>query len=154
MSNSILRISLLMGAIVVAALPAFAQQPASSAPPAANSSAAAATSSTAPAAASAATATAATAEPAHAASAPAAQTPSSDSTPAPPSDETLKKAKSLGMRPEVRKGVTNYCWEDASIGSRFPTKKCVDASQLDEVIAQREADKDNMRRVMTGSGNK
>ncbi|MGB6307903.1 MAG: hypothetical protein WBF89_08935 [Steroidobacteraceae bacterium] len=151
MSNPILRIPLLMGAIMVAALPAFAQQPASSAPPAANSSTAAATSSTAPAVSSAATTAA---EPAHAASAPAAQTASSDSTPAPPSDETLKKAKSLGMHPEVRKGVTNYCWEDASIGSRFPTKKCVDASQLDEVIAQREADKDNMRRVMTGSGNK
>jgi hypothetical protein len=87
-----------------------------------------------------------TGTPAPAATAPAA--------PAGPSAETLAKAKSLGLKTEVRKGVTQYCWEDASVGSRFTTKKCVGENQLNEIIAQREALKDNLRSSMSGSGSK
>jgi hypothetical protein len=56
-----------------------------------------------------------------------------------PSPETLQKAKSVGMRPEVRKGITVYCWEDADLGTRFKTKKCVNEDGLEDTIRQREA---------------
>jgi hypothetical protein len=67
-----------------------------------------------------------------------------------PSPETLKKARDAGLKPEVRKGVTVYCWEDADIGTRFKTKKCVDDTRLAEVIEQRQAAKDQLTR---GGGN-
>jgi hypothetical protein len=67
-----------------------------------------------------------------------------------PSPETLKKAKENGLKPEVRKGATVYCWEDANVGSPFKTKKCVGESQLDDLIAQRQAQRDALNR---GGGN-
>lgn len=74
----------------------------------------------------------------------------SDATPATPSPETLKKARQSGLKPEVRKGVTVYCWEDADIGTHFKTKKCVDETRLAEVIEQRQAQRDQLTR---GGGN-
>jgi len=70
--------------------------------------------------------------------------------PATPSPETLKKARDAGLKPEVRKGVTVYCWEDAEIGTHFKTKKCVNDTQLAQVIEQRQAAKDQLTR---GGGN-
>ena len=67
-----------------------------------------------------------------------------------PSPETLKKARDAGLKPEVRKGITVYCWEDAEIGTRFKTKKCVNDTQLAQVIEQRQAAKDQLTR---GGGN-
>jgi hypothetical protein len=146
MNHSNLRFLLLLGAMI-AAFPAYSQQAASSAAPTGTPAPAA----TAPAAtAPAATAPAATA-PATPAQSPASTTTTSDTAPAGPSAEILAKAKSLGLKTEVRGGVTQYCWDDASVGSRFTTKKCVGESQLNEVIAQREALKDNMRKSMTSS---
>ena len=92
---------------------------------------------------------------AHADESPAASAPpASASTPAAgtsgPSAETLKKAKENGLKPEVRKGATVYCWEDANVGSPFKTKKCVGESQLDDLIAQRQAQRDALNR---GGGN-
>jgi hypothetical protein len=73
-----------------------------------------------------------------------------DDVPASPSPETIKKARDAGLKPEVRKGVTVFCWEDADIGSRFKTKKCVDEARLAEVLEQRQAQRDQMGR---GGGN-
>ncbi len=70
--------------------------------------------------------------------------------PSGPSPETIKKAKDAGLKPEVRKGITVFCWEDANVGTRFKTKKCVGELQLDGVIEQREADREQMNR---GGGN-
>jgi hypothetical protein len=67
-------------------------------------------------------------------------------TPPPPSADTIKRAKAVGMHPEVHKGVTVYCWEDATIGTRFTTKKCVGEDQLNDILEQREAQQDKMRR--------
>jgi hypothetical protein len=145
MNYSRLRFLLLMGAIMAAALPAYPQQSTSSAPPA---------NTPPPAAASAATTTATAAAPAQAPTPAAAQTTASDSAPAKPSEETLKKAKAMGLHAEVRKGVTVYCWEDSNTGSRFPTKKCADENQLNDIIQQRQAMQDDMRRMITNSGSK
>jgi hypothetical protein len=66
-----------------------------------------------------------------------------------PSPETLKKAKQLGMRPEVEKnGTTLYCWEDATTGTRFKTKKCIDEGQLDAAIEQRQLARDQAKKAL------
>jgi hypothetical protein len=135
-SHSKIRFPLLIGAMLAAALPAYSQQ--SSAPPA-NTSAAAASAATAPAQ---------TSTPS------AAQTTASDSESAKPSDATVKKAKSMGLHAEVHNGATQYCWEDANLGTRFPTKKCVGEDQLNTLVAQRQATQDNMRRNLTNAGAK
>ena len=91
---------------------------------------------------------------------PASSTPADASAPAPtetpaaeqpagPSADTLRKAKSLGMHSEIRKGVTMFCWEDESTGTRFKTKKCTDETGLEAVINSRQAMKDQMK---NGSG--
>ena len=87
--------------------------------------------------------------------APATTSPAAPAAPAAPSDETLKKAKSIGYHAETRKGATVYCREDANIGTHFTTKKCVDGSQLDAVIAQQQELKDaTLQRPMTGTGSR
>ena len=144
MSYLRVRFPLLMGSIMAAALPAYSQQSTSSAPPANTPPPAAASAATAPAAAA----------PAQTSTPAAAQTTASDSAPAKPSEATVKKAKSMGLHAEVRKGVTVYCWEDASVGSRFPTKKCANENELDGIVAQRQVVQDDMRRMITNAGSK
>lgn len=78
------------------------------------------------------------------------QPTSSDTAAASPSPETIKKARDAGLKSEVRKGVTIFCWEDADIGTRFKTKKCVDETRLAELIEQRQAQRDQLNR---GGGN-
>jgi hypothetical protein len=82
--------------------------------------------------------------------------PASSPAPAASADEDLKKAKANGLHAETRKGATVYCYEDATIGTRFTTKKCVNGgAQLDALIAQRQAAKDsNLQRPMTGTGSR
>jgi pyocin large subunit-like protein len=81
----------------------------------------------------------------------AAQTPAPSADQSAPSADMLKRAKSVGMHPETHGGKTQYCWEDASLGSRFATKKCTDEAGLDAVIAQREATKQTLRQSMSGT---
>jgi hypothetical protein len=145
MNYSRVHFPLLMGAMLATALPVYSQQSTSSAPPA---------NTPPPAAASAATTTATVAAPAQTSTPAAAQTTVSDSAPAKPSEETVKKAKSMGLHAEVRNGVTVYCWEDSNTGSRFPTKKCANETQLDDIIQQRQAMQDDMRRMITNAGSK
>jgi hypothetical protein len=111
-----------IGAMIVIAAPVYSQQPPASTPAPTTAEPAAQPTATEKAA-------------------PATQAPTAVNAPQGPSAETLKKAKSLGMRPEVRKGVTVYCWEDADIGTRFSTKKCVNEDGLADKIRQLEAQK-------------
>ena len=133
----------LAGANLAAFGPAFAQ-----APPAAPTSTTAPAPtqspapSSAPAATPAATPTAAPTQPA------ASATPTA---PAGPSAETLKKARLAGYHPETRKGITLYCQETANLGTRFPTKKCVDEQQLLGVVDMQNQQRDDMRKPIAGS---
>jgi hypothetical protein len=138
----------LVSLTLAAALPSFAQQsstaaPSSTAPSAAPSSTPAVT----PAAPAASSATSATA--------------TSATTPAPagadktgPSADLIKRAKNAGLRPEQRHGQTMFCWEDASLGSRFTTKKCTDEAGLREMLLLREQEGQEMRQLKTGSNAK
>ena len=55
-----------------------------------------------------------------------------------------------GFKPEVRNGTTVYCWTDEDIGTRIPTRKCVNRAELEIMLQQRQAQRDAMER--TGSG--
>jgi hypothetical protein len=123
--------------------PCYAQSPApSSAPAAAATSSSASTpqsttSSAAPASTSAASSSAS----------------STDSTPTGPSPDLIKKARNEGFKPEVQKnGETIYCYKDASLGTRFETKKCVNADQLKAEIQRRQDQKDSLGRLRTCTG--
>jgi hypothetical protein len=125
--------------------PCHAQSPAaSSAPPAAATSSSASTpqsttSSAAPASSSAASSSAS----------------STDSAPAGPSPDLIKKARNEGFKPEVQKnGETMYCYKDASLGTRFETKKCINADQLKAEIQRRQDQRDSLHglRSCTGAG--
>jgi hypothetical protein len=74
--------------------------------------------------------------------------PAADKAPAAPSADTLQRAKAVGLKPEARKGGTVYCVQDATVGTRFTTKKCYEENQLDDMIAQREAQQDKMRKAV------
>src|ERR1700753_3251616 len=60
--------------------------------------------------------------------------PATDAPPSGPSADTIRRARSVGLRPEVRKGMTVYCWKDADLKTRFETKKCVDENNLLQMI--------------------
>jgi len=128
-----LRYPLPIIALMAATLPIHAQQPAASPPASAPPPAPAPAQNARP--------------PANPAASQAAASPAA----AQLSSETLKKAKELGLKAETHNGTTKYCWEDASVGTRFTTKKCVGPDQLDDIIAQREAVKRDMeQRALTG----
>jgi len=57
----------------------------------------------------------------------------------------VKKAKQTGWRPEVHNGNTVYCRNDAEVGSRFSTRRCVSEIQLANLIEQAEFDKDQLK---------
>jgi hypothetical protein len=72
--------------------------------------------------------------------------------PAGPSAETIKKARMAGYHPETKKGITLYCLETANIGTRFPTKKCLDEQQLNGVLDIQHQQQDSMRKPINCTG--
>jgi hypothetical protein len=104
------------------------------------------------------TAGCAAAPPQAASSAPAtgAQAAVYDETPASQTDlvesaEFALSARREGLKPQVRNGVVVYCWTDQDIGSRLPTKKCVNQTQAQILIQQREAQREAVQRVTGGA---
>ena len=72
--------------------------------------------------------------------------------PAGPSADTLKKARVAGYHPETKNGTTMYCQETANIGTRFPTKKCIDEQQLKGVLDIQHQQQDSMRKPINCTG--
>jgi hypothetical protein len=72
--------------------------------------------------------------------------------PAGPSAETLKKARMAGYRPETKNGTTMYCQETANLGTRFPTKKCLNEQQLNGVVDIQHQQQDSMRKPINCTG--
>jgi hypothetical protein len=109
---------------------AGADQPA----PAAATPAAATTSAPAPAT------PAANTEQAHSPAQASSQSAAPGATATPPADSAAafaaardKRLRSAGYKPEVRKGETYYCRSEVLVGTRFPTKTCGTAEQLDQI---------------------
>jgi hypothetical protein len=133
----------LLGAAAAIALPVYAQQSAEAekAAPATQPSTPAADTTASDNAEAAATAAAIAKANAAAAAAGAAK-PSAKPTDA---ASIVKKAKQTGWRPEVHNGNTVYCRNDAEVGSRFSTRRCVSEIQLANIIEQAEFDKDQLK---------
>jgi hypothetical protein len=157
-----------LGAMAIGmTLPALAQSPADAAPvdPAkAASEAPAAPSATSTSPAGVTTASSSATAPANPASAPGVATSTVVTTQAPatlsstinttsanttsaktPAD-VLKQARQLGLRPEIFKGVTRYCRTDASLGTRFTSKKCYDEAGLAMLADSIQIEKTDMMR--------
>jgi len=78
-----------------------------------------------------------------------------DETPASESDlvqsaDFTRDAYKEGFKPEIRNGAVVYCWTDDDIGSRLPTKKCVNQAQAEILIQQRQAQRDALQRMNSG----
>jgi hypothetical protein len=140
MTQSSLRSSLLLGLLLGAAAPVFAQQtgttPAPTAPPANGTQA--------PAPASPPVTTVFT-------------TSTPAATPPPeaakiPSPETVRKAKDAGYRAKLRKGVTLFCKEQTEIGSHFSSENCIDENQLLLVLEREQAQRDQMSNHTCSNG--
>jgi hypothetical protein len=86
---------------------------------------------------------------AHGQQTPATSKPPADSKDATPAADVMKKARDAGLKPEVRNGVTLFCWNDADMGSRIPSKKCVNEAQLQIMLDRRQAQRDQMQQVAT-----
>jgi hypothetical protein len=137
----------LLCAIAGAALPVCAQQAsdAEKTPPAGQQNSTPASNASSDDAA----ATAALIAKANAAAAKAATSASSKAT----SDASLsKKAREAGWRPEAHNGETVYCRDDAQVGSRFATRRCVHENQLLVLLDQAQADKDSLKSVGCNGG--
>lgn len=128
---TMLRSALLAAALAVGAGCATAPGQAVTAPPASGTVAA--------------KTTAATQAPAYAVD----ETPASETELVQSADFT-RKAYLQGFKPEVRNGAVVYCWTDEDIGSRLPTKKCVNRAQAEILIQQRQAQRDALQRMNSG----
>ena len=69
-----------------------------------------------------------------------------------PSADTLKKARMAGYRPETKNGTTMFCQETANLGTRFPTKKCLNEQQLNGVVDIQHQQQDSMRKPINCTG--
>jgi hypothetical protein len=50
----------------------------------------------------------------------------------------LKEARREGFKAKKRNGVTQYCYTNASMGTRFETEKCFDQAQMEILVQQRQ----------------
>jgi hypothetical protein len=57
-----------------------------------------------------------------------------------------------GYHPETKNGITMYCQETASIGTRFATKKCIDEQQMRGVLDFQHQQQDSMRKPINCTG--
>jgi hypothetical protein len=58
----------------------------------------------------------------------------------------IKKARSEGFKAEKQKnGATLFCYKDASLGTKFETKKCITPDELQIVIDARQDQRNQMR---------
>jgi hypothetical protein len=75
--------------------------------------------------------------------------PSPTATPVAISPELRKKARIQGMHIEQSTRGILFCWEDASLGTRLKTKKCVDQDTFELLVQQRGIMRDGLQQ---GSG--
>jgi hypothetical protein len=86
------------------------------------------------------------------ANAAAAKAASSASTKATSDASMSKKAREAGWRPEAHNGETIYCRDDPTVGSRFPTRRCVHENQLLDLLQKAEYDRDMIRNATCSGG--
>ena len=58
--------------------------------------------------------------------------------------EAIKKARDFGFHAEVFSGKTFFCREDATVGTRLTSKRCIDAMQFEDYAVQLQIARDTM----------
>jgi hypothetical protein len=71
---------------------------------------------------------------------------------APVAGTTTAKATYPGYKEKTYKGETVYCKKVAKIGSRFEEETCMTGPEMERMMQQAEADKDQFRRNQTLCG--
>jgi hypothetical protein len=56
----------------------------------------------------------------------------------------------MGYKPEVRRGETYYCRQEAMVGTRFPSKVCGTAAEIDRVTVGSRETTDKLQREQIG----
>jgi hypothetical protein len=70
-----------------------------------------------------------------------------------PTQKARKKAREFGFHEEIYDGKTFFCKDDATLGTRVPTKKCMDAMGFEDYSTQLEFARDTMHKdVCQGGG--
>lgn len=71
-----------------------------------------------------------------------------------PSAEARKKASEFGFHAEIFDGRTMFCKEDAALGSRLKSKRCMDAIQFEDYSVQLKIARDMMQSKTACQGGK
>jgi hypothetical protein len=69
-----------------------------------------------------------------------------------PSPAARRKAQNYGFRAEIYDGKTFFCREDATLGTRLVSKKCMGADQFEDYAVQLQIARDLMRQKATCQG--
>ncbi len=62
-----------------------------------------------------------------------------------PSADARKKAQQFGFHTEIYNGKTMFCKDDATLGTRLTSKKCMDAIQFEDYAVQLQIARDLMK---------
>lgn len=57
-----------------------------------------------------------------------------------------------GYHPETKNGKTMFCQETANLGTRFPTKKCLNEEQIASVLDIQHENKDSLNKPFMCAG--
>jgi hypothetical protein len=71
-----------------------------------------------------------------------------------PTQMARKKALEFGYHEEIYAGKTFFCKEDATVGTRLPTKKCMDAVGFEDYSIQLQFARDTMGKSACNTGGK
>jgi hypothetical protein len=71
-----------------------------------------------------------------------------------PSAKAQKKAREYGFHAEVYSGKTFFCRDDATVGTRLPSKWCLDAMEFEDYAVQLEIARDLMKSKATCNAGK
>jgi hypothetical protein len=67
-----------------------------------------------------------------------------------PSPEVIKKARQHGYHIKKKDGVLLYCREDAAVGTRISSEKCLSEDEFNALIRQNDDTTDQLRRGTCG----
>jgi hypothetical protein len=137
--------------ILAVTIPCGAQTPNPGAPAASSSDASATAGASPPAASSSAAPASSAASPA-ASSSTASPSSSASNASDEPSPQLLKEARREGFRPKKRNGETQFCYTDKSTGTHFETEKCYNQQQMEQVVQQRQDERDQLHQQSACTG--
>jgi hypothetical protein len=69
-----------------------------------------------------------------------------------PTAAARKKAADFGFHSEMYSGKTFFCKDDATLGTRLPTKKCIDPDNFEDYAIQLQIARDTMRKDICQGG--